>query len=235
MLRRELQGIYDAEDFVEVTASAHWITELQFNLLVRPNDKNRTYRSVVSRSAAGAAVPAFGRQHVIQLCDLQLRIPNHRVVHLVALRFLNVLRPSAVIRNRVHAQTDDLAISLCEFRLQACHVAEFRRANWSEVLGMRKQYRPAIADPLMEVERALRRFRREIGSRIVNPKVPGRSLRGSAQNSSGTHNSSSILQYKEVVCLDHARFSDGIGAKRKPTLDSPGGFRKTFALPTLRR
>ena len=60
----------------------------------------------------------------------------------------------------IDAQSDDLGVALGELRLDLRHVAELGRANGREVLGMREQDRPAVADPLVEVDRSLASFAR---------------------------------------------------------------------------
>ena len=57
-----------------------------------------------------------------------------------------------------------LRVALGEFGLQTGHVAEFGGADGREVLGMGEQNRPAVADPLVEIDCALRGLDCEIGS-----------------------------------------------------------------------
>ena len=47
-----------------------------------------------------------------------------------------------------------------ELLLEACHGAELGRADGGEVLGVREEHSPAVADPLMEVDRCPAWFRR---------------------------------------------------------------------------
>src|ERR1035438_2068339 len=67
------------------------------------------------------------------------------------------------------AQADDLDVALGEFRLHACHGAQFGGADRREVFGVREQDGPTVADPVVKVDRPLRGFSGEIGGRIVNP------------------------------------------------------------------
>src|SRR5262249_45750575 len=62
------------------------------------------------------------------------------------------------------AEPDDLGVALFELRLQPSHVSEFGGAYRSEILGMGKQNGPAIANPLMEVDRPFRSLCREVRS-----------------------------------------------------------------------
>ena len=67
-----------------------------------------------------------------------------------------------MIAGRVDTEADDLAVAFFELRLEAGHVAELGRADRGEVLGMGKQNRPSIADPIVERDSAFRRLRSEI-------------------------------------------------------------------------
>src|SRR5580704_12626043 len=136
---RELNRIDDPENFVEVPARAHGITKLQLNFFVRTDHKYSAYGGIVRGRAALGRASTLGGQHAVELGDLQLRIADHRVVHLVALSFLNIDGPLAVTAHWVHAESDNFGVALGKFRLQARHIAEFRGAYRSEVLGMRKQ------------------------------------------------------------------------------------------------
>ena len=62
----------------------------------------------------------------------------------------------------------NLHVALGKFRLQARHGAQFGGADGREVFGMRKQNCPAVADPVVKVDRSLRGFGGEIGGRIVD-------------------------------------------------------------------
>ena len=117
--------------------------------------------------------PALGGQHAVELRDLELRVADHGVVHLVALGFFDIGGPFAVAADRVHAQPDDFGVALGEFRLQPGHVAEFGGAHRSEVFGMRKQDRPAVADPFVKVDRALRGFGGEIRGDVIDARDAG--------------------------------------------------------------
>ena len=48
------------------------------------------------------------------------------------------------------------------------HVAQLCRAHRREVLGVRKQDRPAIADPLVEIDLAQGGFGLEVGGGVVD-------------------------------------------------------------------
>jgi hypothetical protein len=48
--------------------------------------------------------------------------------------------------------------------------AQFRRAHGREVFGMGKQDCPAIADPFVKADCALRGLGREVGRRLINQR-----------------------------------------------------------------
>src|SRR5262245_36763496 len=65
--------------------------------------------------------------------------------------------------HRIDAQADDLDPALVEGGLDPRHVAELGGADRREVLGMREQHGPGIADPLVKADAALRGIGLEVG------------------------------------------------------------------------
>jgi len=59
-----------------------------------------------------------------------------------------------VLVDGVDGQADDLDAALVEFRLDLGHVAEFGGADRREVLRMRKQHHPVVANPIVEADLA---------------------------------------------------------------------------------
>jgi hypothetical protein len=72
-----------------------------------------------------------------------------------------------VVVHGVDAQADDLGVALVELALERRHVAELGGADRREVLRVREQDRPAVADPLVEIDLALGRVRGEVRSLTV--------------------------------------------------------------------
>ena len=56
----------------------------------------------------------------------------------------------------IDREPDDLHAALVELGLDPGHVAELGRADRREVLRVREQHRPGVADPVVEADRALR-------------------------------------------------------------------------------
>ena len=75
--------------------------------------------------------------------------------------------------HRVDRQADELAVALGELGLDLGHVAELGGAHGREVLGVREQDGPAVADPVVEVDRALRGLGGEVGGGVVDAQGHG--------------------------------------------------------------
>ena len=56
-------------------------------------------------------------QHIVALGNLKIGVSDQRVVNRVALAFFYVYTLGMVILNRIHAESDDLAVAPVEFRL----------------------------------------------------------------------------------------------------------------------
>ena len=112
--------------------------------------------------------PSVARQHVVQFGYCQVAVAYHRKINGIPLGFLDILGPFGVVIHRVNAQADNFAVAFFEFRLQLRHVAQFGSANRREILGVGKQYGPAIAYPFMEINAALGGGGGEIGRFIID-------------------------------------------------------------------
>jgi len=73
-----------------------------------------------------------------------------------------------MVTGRIDRQSDDFHISAVELRLDPCHIAEFGRADRSEVLRVREQDGPGVADPIMKAHPPISGFRLEIRCCIAN-------------------------------------------------------------------
>src|SRR6185436_19974469 len=157
-----------SQHFVKVASSAHWVTEHQLDLLVGTDYEHGAYSCVRGCGTPFATIASIGRQHVVKLGNLKLGIADHRVVHFVSLGLFDIRCPFVVGAHRVHAQSDNLAVPLCEFRLQPGHVSQLGGADGCKVLGVGEQDCPAIANPLMKTDGALRCFRCEVWCFVVD-------------------------------------------------------------------
>ena len=170
MLCGKLDGIQNAQHFIEIAPAAHGINQHQFDLFIRADQENGADRRIVRGSTAFTRRSRLCRQHVVEFRDLEFRVSNHRIGHFVTLGFFNIRRPLAVTGNRIDAEADNFRVALGKLRLKARHVAEFGRAYRGEILGVRKQDRPAISNPFMKVNLALRGFRGEVWSFGIDAK-----------------------------------------------------------------
>jgi hypothetical protein len=155
MLGRELQGIDDPQHLVEVAASRHGIDHDQLDEFVRADDEDVAYRLEVRQWPAFRAVGPGSRQHAVELGDLELGVADQRVVGREALRLLDVAHPAGVALHRIDREADDLDATPVELRLDLGQVPQFGGADRGEVLGMREQDGPFVADPFMEADAAL--------------------------------------------------------------------------------
>ncbi len=99
---------------------------------------------------------------------VRVGVADERVVDLVAAHVFDVLLPLAVAVDGIDGETDDLCAALRELLLEASDGAELGGADGREVLGVGEENGPAVADPFVEVDGALRGFGGEIGSNIVD-------------------------------------------------------------------
>ena len=170
MLRRELHRVEHAEDLVEIAARCHRVAQRQLDLLFGADDEDRAHGLVGCGCAALGGSRLLGRQHVVKLGDLEVAVANDGIVDLRALGLLDVGKPTAMAVDRIDAQADELGVAFGELRLDLGHIAELGGADRREVLGMREQDRPAVADPLMEIDRSFCGLSGEVGCRVVDAK-----------------------------------------------------------------
>jgi hypothetical protein len=160
--RGQLQRVDHPQHLVEVAAGRHRIDEDQLDLLVGPDHEDVAHRLVVGGRASLRLAVDAGGQHPVQLRDRQIRVADERIIGRRALCLLDVLGPLRVILGRVDREADDLHVALVELRLDARHVAELGRAHRREVLRVREEHAPGVAEPLVKVDRALRRLGLEV-------------------------------------------------------------------------
>jgi len=154
----QLERVDHAQDLVEVAAGGLWIGDHQPDLLLGVDDEDRAH---------GVDLVVGGMHHPVEVGHLAVRIGHDREVRRVPLRVLDVLRPLRVRVDRIDRQADRLHAPPVELRLQPRHVAQLGRAHRGEVAGVREQDDPRVADPVVEVDAALRAVGREVGGGIT--------------------------------------------------------------------
>jgi len=150
MLGRQLQRIDHAQHFVEVAPRRHRIDKDKLDLLVWPDDENVSNRRVIGWLARFGVACGIGRKHPVEFRDLEVRIADDWIVRRMTLSLFDVLRPSLMISGRIDRQSHDLHISALKLRFDLGHVTKLGRTDGCEVLRVRKQNGPRIADPIME-------------------------------------------------------------------------------------
>ena len=168
VLGRELQRIDDPQHLVEVAAGRHGIDHDQLDELVRPDDEDVAHRLEVRQWPAGRSAGHLRRQHAVELGDLELGVADQRIVGREALGLLDVTQPAGVALHRIDRQAGDLHAAPVELRLDLGQVAQLGRADRREILGMREQDGPTVADPFMEPDAALGGFGLEVGRLAAN-------------------------------------------------------------------
>ena len=142
----------DAQDFLEIAARRHRIDHHQLDLLVRADDEDVADGLVIGRRAGEGIAGGRGRQHVVEFRDVEIGVADHRIVRRRTLRLLDVLRPFGVPVDGIDAKPHQLDAALVEFRLQLGQRAELGGADRGEILRVREQQRPAVADPVVEFD-----------------------------------------------------------------------------------
>src|SRR5262245_27430727 len=179
VLGGKLQRVDHAQHLIKVAAGGHRIDQDELDLLVRADDEHVAYGLIVGGRAFRRIAGDGGREHAVELGDVEIHVGDHRIVGRVPLRLLDVVRPARVFVERIDGQADDLDAALVEFRLDLCHVSELGGADRREVLGMPEQHHPLVADPIVKADLPFGRLRFEIRGSIIDceshspPPSPG--------------------------------------------------------------
>src|SRR6516162_6364400 len=168
VLGSELQRVDHAQHLVEIAAGRHRIDQNELDLLVRSDDEDVAYGLVVGGRALRRVAGHGGGKHAVELRHLEIGVCDDRVIGGETLRLLDVAGPAVMAGERVDGQSDDLDAALVELGLDLGHVAELGGAHRREVLGMREQHHPFVADPLVEADLAFGGLRFEIRRSVVD-------------------------------------------------------------------
>src|SRR5690606_24134490 len=84
-----------------------------------------------------------------------------------------VCLPTVMILDGIDRDADDLDTAFPELILDTRHGTELGRANGREVFGVAEEDGPAIADPFMEMDRAMCRLGGEIRCGVIDAKAHG--------------------------------------------------------------
>ena len=106
-------------------------------------------------------------EHVVQVGNLARGVGDDGELEVDVAELVDVLDPVAVALELVAREPDCLDPALGELGLELGHLAELGRADGREVGRVREQDRPRVADPVMELDRPLRRLGLEVGRDVA--------------------------------------------------------------------
>ena len=164
------------QNLVEVAARRHRVGQHELDLLVGADDEDRAHCLVQGRRAIFRGAGLLGGQHVVELRHLEIAVGDDRIIDPRALRLLDVAEPAGMAVDRIDAEPDELGVASGELGFDLGHVAELRRADGGEILGVGEEDRPAVADPVVEVDRPLGGLGGEVGRGVVKAKNHGEFL-----------------------------------------------------------
>ena len=168
MLGGELQGVDRAQHFLPVAAGAHRVDEDQLDLLVRTDHEDIADSLVVRRRPLADVARGAGREHAVELGDVEIDVSDQRIVRRDALRLLDVLGPQMMLVGRVDADADQLDAALVELRLEPRDGAKLGRADRRKVFRVRKEKPPAVAEPFVKADVAFGALGFEVRRRRTN-------------------------------------------------------------------
>jgi hypothetical protein len=105
--------------------------------------------------------------HVVEFSHLVIGIGDDRKIQRRSLCLSNIFGPFLMGIRLVHTQANNLNIAPVEFRFESSAFPKLGCANRGEILGVGKKHCPAIADPLVELNRTVGRVRFEIGCDVA--------------------------------------------------------------------
>ena len=174
-----LERVDDAEHFGRVAARRRRVREDETDGLLGVDDEHRADgegdallvdvgRVLVVEPAAGVSGARRGGvcadySHVIEIGHLAGLVADDGEAQPAARDLVDVLDPAVVAVDGVCGEADQLDAAPGELGLELGKGAQLRRADGRVILRVREQDDPVVADELVEVDRALRRFGLEIG------------------------------------------------------------------------
>src|SRR5450631_60554 len=170
VLRRQLEGVDHPQYLVEVATGRHRVDEDQLHLLVGTDHEHVAHRLVVRGRARCGVARGAGGEHPVELGHVEVGIADDRVAGACALGLLDVVGPQLMLADGVDREPDDLHVAALEVGLYLGHVPELGGADRGEVLRVREQDRPRVADPVVELDAALRRLGLEVWGGVAQLK-----------------------------------------------------------------
>jgi len=161
VLVAELESINGTDYFVKVSSHSSRIRESQANDLlgVDNEDSSDSERQSFLVNVGGILLV----KHVVQRGHLAIGIGNNREGQVSTSDIVDILNPLLVAAKIVCRETDDFDVALLEVFRPAGYFAQLCGAHRSEIGGMREEDGPAVANPVVELDRPLSRLSGEVG------------------------------------------------------------------------
>ena len=151
------------QHLVEVAAGRHRIDQHRLDQLVGADQVDRADGLVGRRGAALRACAGVGREHVVELGDVEIVVGDDRILTVAIADAVDVLQPATWSSTGSTDRPMTLALRLLELGLELGEIAEFGGAHRREVLGVGEQHAPAVAEPFVEADRPLVESAFEVG------------------------------------------------------------------------
>lgn len=163
-----LEGVDDTEDLSSVTAGGGGVGQDGTDLLVGVDDENGAdgESDALGVDVGGILVV----NHVVQVGDLALRVGDDGESELGSGYLVDVLDPSVVGFDIVGAQANELDAASSELRLELSESTELGGANGGEVIRVREQDGPAVANEFVESNRTVGGLSSEVGGSRAKAK-----------------------------------------------------------------
>jgi len=162
-----LEGVDHAEDLVEVAARLRGVGQGQADNLLGVDHEHRPDGEGDALGVNVCGVHSV--QHVVQGSDPAIEVGDDRELNIglrargLAAKVVDVRDPLVVGFEGIGRKADDLDTTLVKLGLLARYLAELGGADGGEVGRVGEEDGPRGADPLVELDRALRRLSLKVG------------------------------------------------------------------------
>ncbi|KAH3660715.1 hypothetical protein OGATHE_005047 [Ogataea polymorpha] len=157
-----LQRVDDSQNLSSVSTSRSWVGQDQSDGLLWVDNEDRSDGELDTLVVDISCILVV--DHVVLQSDLSFRVGNDWESKLGAGHLINVLDPGLVRVGTVSRQTNELHTPLGELWLQFGKSTKLGGADWGEVVWVREQNSPRVANVLVERNWAVRGVGREVWS-----------------------------------------------------------------------
>lgn len=148
-----LQGVQHSQDLGSVSTSRSGVSQDQSDLLGGVDDEHRSDGELHTLVVDIGGVLVV--DHVVQVSNLSLRVGDNGELQGGASDLINVLDPSLVRLGAIGRQANELGVSLLKLRLQLGESTQLGGADGGEVVGVREQDGPLVANEVVERDRTV--------------------------------------------------------------------------------